>query len=205
MIIDYSTWRPRNRADLAGVHGVLRYVAHDYHKAISPAEMTQLHKWGIATGLVFEDAADRATSGKAGGAADGEFARTQAEILGVPHQALIWCAIDFDVPDYAPGSSDPMAKLGPLGDYLAAFGAAVHPYSMGAYGGYWLVSRALDAGLTSSAWQAAAWSGGQIDGRVLLYQPGVTLHGGNWDLDLMGAEDWGQFRAVTRWEFGPGA
>lgn len=205
MIIDYSTWRPGKHTDLAGVHGVLRYLSHDPRKAVTSTEMAQLHGWGVATALVFEDAADRAASGKAAGAADGQFAREQAAALDVPVRALIWCAVDFDVPDYAPSDSNAAAKLGPVGHYLAAFRAAVHPYGMGAYGGYWLVSRAIDAALTGPAWQTSAWSGGQIDKRVTLYQPGTSLHGGNWDLDLAGEEDWGQFRRETRWVFGPAA
>lgn len=205
MIIDYSFWRPDKRTDLGGVHGAIRYISHDARKAITEPEMTQLHKWGIATALVFEDQAARAEAGKAAGTADGEFARARAAELGVPPPALIWCAVDFDVPDYAPAETSPLHKLGPIADYLGAFRSAVHPYTAGAYGGYWLVSRALDAGIIDAAWQTSAWSGGQVETRIALYQPGVKLARGDWDIDLAGWRDWGQFRRETRWVFGPDA
>lgn len=193
MIIDYAWWRP-TPTQQAGVNGVLRYLSHDATKHVTAAELAELHGHGIGTGLVFEDAADRAGQGAAAGTADGQFCRDAMRGLGLPDGITAYAAVDFDIPDHAPASSDPRAKLGPVADYLAAFAKAAAPYLMGAYGGYWLVKRALDAHLTHRAWQTSAWSGGQIDQRICLYQPGVTLFDGNADLDLAGWRDWGQFR-----------
>lgn len=210
MIIDYSNWRPA-MADLAAVNGVIRYLSRDSAKHATGPELAELHQAGIATALVFEDGAERATGGAAAGWADGEFAATQAAALGVPRGRCLWTAVDFDVPDYDPASTDPLAKLGPVGAYLRAFAsaiadaAAVGPYEAGAYGGYWLVRRALDARLVRRAWQTVAWSGTHIEARCALFQPGVPLHGGQADLDLAGWRDWGQFRRDTVMLAGPQA
>lgn len=204
MIIDYSFWRPA-RDELAGVIDVIRYLSHDPAKHVTAAELAELHAWGIGTALVFEDTATRAEGGATFGTADGAFARDTMAALGVPVKRPCFAAVDFDVPDYAPTSRDPRAKLGPVGDYLEAFSRALGAYSMGAYGGYWLVSRALDAHLTAVAWQTVAWSGGNIDARIALFQPAITPPGMQADLDLAGHRDWGQFRRVTEWVTGAGA
>lgn len=197
MIIDYSFWRPAD-TDLHGVSGALRYLSHDAKKTTAAAELAVLHKAGVATGLVFEDAAERAAGGAAAGKADGEFCLTRAQALGVPAGRTIYTAADFDVPDYAKASTSPLAKLGPIGAYLTAFAAALAShYEAGAYGGYWLVSRALDAGLVRRGWQTVAWSGGHIDRRAALYQPGTKVFQGSADLDFAGWRDWGQWRRHT--------
>lgn len=193
MIIDYAWWHP-TEAQLSGVNGVVRYLAHDATKHVTPAELDELGRYGIGTALVFEDAAERAGEGAAAGTADGQFCRDAMRGLALPDGITVYAAVDFNTADHAPASSDPRAKLGPVADYLAAFARAVTPYLTGVYGGYWLVKRALDAHLTHRAWQTSAWSGGQIDPRICLYQPGITLFGGNADLDLAGWRDWGQFR-----------
>jgi hypothetical protein len=195
MIIDYSFWRP-TAGQLANVNGVIRYLADDLAKTVSADELAFLHAGGIGTALVFENAADRAASGASAGTADGEFVIGRAQALDVPHGRPIYAAVDYDIPDFAASSTDPIAKLGPVGEYLRSFGAVLLKggYELGVYGGYWLVSRVLDAGYARRAWQTAAWSGGQVDPRVCLYQPGVSVSDDNADLDLAGWRDWGQWR-----------
>lgn len=201
MIIDYADWRP-TAGQLAGVNGVLRYLSRDAAKHATAAELAALHGAGIGTGLVFEDTGNRAAQGGAAGTADGEFARQAAAALGVPAERPVYAAVDFDIPDYAPGSSDPRAKLGPVALYLEAFQHAARPYQLGAYGGYWLVSRVADAKLTRWLWQTVAWSGGNIDARITLFQPAITPPGMTADLDLAGHRDWGQFRHHAAWIVG---
>lgn len=201
MIIDYSFWRP-DAAELAGVNGVLRYLSGDAGKRVTPGELGELFGLGLGVGLVFEDTAGRAGQGGPAGHSDGQLARAQMRELGVPAGRPAYAAVDFDVPDYDPGSADARRKLGPVGDYLEAFRAAVSPYGMGVYGGYWLVKRALDASLARWAWQTTAWSGGQVDARIALFQPGIKPPGKDADLDLAGWRDWGQFRHAPAWYAG---
>lgn len=194
MIIDYSFWRPAVR-DLAGVNGAIRYIASDPAKCVAADELAYLWECHIGTGLVFEDAAERAAEGGSAGREDGQFVVSMARHLGVPPGRPVYAAVDFDVPDYAASSPNPALKLGPVGDYLRQFKIALGGmYEAGAYGGFWLVSRALNAQIVSRTWQTAAWSAGQIDHRICLYQPGTHLANGQADLNLAGWRDWGQFR-----------
>lgn len=204
MIIDYSFWRPA-AGQLAGVSGVVRYLSSDATKRIEPAELDMLFGAGVGVGLVFEDTANRAEQGANAGHADGLLAAEQMRGLGVPAGRPAYAAVDYDIPDYDPASTDPRRKLGPVGDYLEAFRTAVTPYAAGGYGGYWLVKRALDAGLIRWAWQTVAWSGGLVDHRTSLYQPGMQVPGMQADLDLAGTRDWGQFRRATSWYSGAAA
>lgn len=206
MIADYAFWRPANRGDLEGVHGVIRYLSHDPKKAVTAGELAELWHWGKATALVFEDAAQRAAEGRAAGAEDGKFCLNAVKQLAVPPGAEggfrpVYAPVDFDVPDYAPDSTSALLKLGPVGQYLVAFGKALEPaYGWGAYGGYWLVRRCWHAGLTRRLMQTVAWSPagpGGLFPHVSLYQPGTKILDGNADLDLAGVRDWGQFRRHT--------
>lgn len=197
MIIDYSFWRP-SPAELRNVNGVIRYLSHDQAKCVSLEELRTLHNFGIGTALVFEDTANRASTGYAAGEEDGKFTRALMSNLGVPRGRPVFIAVDFDIPDYAPTSNNPETKLGPVAHYLSGFDLALKDdYEIAVYGGYWLVSRALNADLVSRAWQTIAWSGDKVDPRVCLFQPGQKLAGGNADLDFAGWRDWGQFRHVS--------
>lgn len=197
MIVDYSFARPTPASlHSAGVTGVIRYISHDQAKYASVPELAALHSTGIATALVFEDAAERAATGATQGKADGEFAAAHAVALGLPAGRPVYAGVDFDIPDYAPGSTDAKAKLGPVAGYLEAFAAELvaKRYQLGVYGGYWCVSRAYDAGLSGWLWQTLAWSGGQIFQRARLYQPGPQIMSGEADINLAAVPDWGQWR-----------
>jgi hypothetical protein len=107
----------------------------------------------------------------------------------------VYFALDFDIPDYAPNSTDPKAKLGKVADYFAAINALHPSYKVGVYGGYYGVSRVMDAGLAEMGWQTVAWSGGQVYPRAVLLQPGTQLWNTNADIDLImhGSTDFGQW------------
>src|SRR5258708_1396578 len=203
MIIDYSTFRP-TIAELksAGVTAVGRYIGWDWRpgcdckgKNIDSAEANQLISSGISVFVSFEYEAAGAAKGGPQGTADGNLASEQLTALGAPVGMTVYFSVDFDIPDYAPGSTDPKAKLGPVADYFEAINA-LHPrYKVGVYGGYYAVSRAMGAGLAEMGWQTVAWSGGQVYSRAVLLQPATQLWGGNADVDLLlhGATDFGQW------------
>jgi len=96
----------------------------------------------------------------------------------------VYFALDFDIRDYALASRDPRAKLGPAAAYFDGIRAANPRYQVGVYGGYWAVSRVLDAGLASMGWQTVAWSGTPTrwDERAVLRQKlGTPLPGADLD------------------------
>ncbi len=174
MIIDYSTARPSMSVlKAAGVTAVGRYLGWDgqpgfgnIHKNITRAEAGHLLGAGMEIFLAFEYAKDAALQGHSQGSKDGHLATEQLHGLGAPRDMAAYFAVDFDIRDYAPSSSNPERKLGPVADYFAAIRALRPAYQVGGYGGYWAVSRLLDAGLIDLAWQASAWSPRNNDGSV---------------------------------------
>lgn len=195
--LDYSGGRPRGAAVRAAGYGfVVRYLENGLvsdRVNINAAEFADMRNNGVAVGLVWESQAQRATAGHDAGVADAQRAVRSAEAIGAAGWP-IYLAIDFDIPDYAPKSSDPRAKLGPCGDYLAGAASVLGRGRTGVYGGFYAVSRALDAGLVTFAWQTVAWSGGQTDPRIHLFQRvgTITVDGVACDVDEARKSDFGQ-------------
>jgi hypothetical protein len=184
--LDYSGGRPPAQAIRSAGYGfAMRYLDNGLGGSranLTGPECSTLRAAGIDVALVWERkllvGPDRATQGAPAGTADARAAQAQAVDVGLPDNPIYFC-VDFDIPDYAPGNADPRAKLGPVGDYLAAARDVVGQARMGVYGGYWAVSRALDAGLAEWAWQTLAWSGGKVDSRInLLQRLGIVTVGG---------------------------
>lgn len=185
-VVDYSLARPAPEQLKAwDVTAAMRYVGQDTsgRKNMTKAEVAALAAAGIRTGTVFEYTATQAARGTAQGGIDANLGLAQATDCGMPSWRPIYFAVDFDIPDYAPKSADPLAKLGPVGAYFAAAGAVLGVDRVGVYGGYYAVKRVLDARLASWGWQTLAWSGGQWDPRAVLRQTGATLDAGQLDAD----------------------
>lgn len=181
--LDYSAGRPSAaQIRAAGYSFVVRYLDNGLGSGrinINAAEFAELTAGGVAVALVWETQATRASAGQAAGAADAAAAKQAARDIGADGWP-IYLAVDFDTPDYAPKTSDPLAKLGPVGAYLQGARSVLPLERCGVYGSFYVVSRALDAGgLVSLAWQTLAWSGGQTDPRANLIQRlGTVLVGG---------------------------
>jgi hypothetical protein len=182
VLVDYSTSRPSiPLLKDAGVTAVGRYIGWDsvpgyrsIGKNITAAEAKIILQAGMSIFLAFEYAANAATHGATQGRLDGALASEQLSMLGAPDNMTVYFAVDFDLPDYAPTLTDipahAMSKLGPVGEYFAAITAGRPRYEIGVYGGYYAVSRLLNTGLATKAWQATAWSGGLLDPRTNIYQ-----------------------------------
>jgi hypothetical protein len=196
----------------AGVTSAGRYLGWDCEpgfgcigKNLSSEEADGLLAAGISIFLAFEYAADAAAQGKNQGTKDGQLALLQLSQLGAPPDMAVYFAVDFDIPDYAPHLADTpenaMAKLGPVGLYFQAINDLKYGYEIGVYGGYYAVRRVLDAKLAIKAWQSIAWSGGQLDPRVVLYQTaaGTPVLGADLDIRENGATvmNYGQWMPKT--------
>lgn len=228
MIVDYSLARP-TIAELraVGATGVIRYTGWDgqpgfqnTHKNLTVPELAELRAAGLNVGLTFEYAADAAGNGAPQGTADAGLADVQIGLLGminVTDKVGDFYAVDYDVPDFAPklpgGPASARAKLGPVAEYFDAAKAVAVDHEVCAYGGYWAVSRLLDAGIVRKAWQTLAWSDGTTvpagathtvvingrlwDTRAVLRQTGQTVLGGGLDVDVLEVQgaspDWGQW------------
>jgi hypothetical protein len=189
--LDYSAGYPVPAAIMAaGYRFVARYLDNGLgggRANLTAAEAAGLHAAGVAVALVWErkiiGQPDRVTLGRPAGVADAQAADAQAKACGLD-RLPIYFAIDFDIGDYAPAATSPRAKLGPAADYFDGVASVLAHNRIGVYGGYYAVSRVLDAGLASWAWQTVAWSGGQIDPRIHLYQRAATVNIGGVDCDV---------------------
>lgn len=184
--LDYSAGRPLGAAVYAaGYRFVARYLANGLSGRfdLTAAEVADMRSHLVDVVMVWEMQANRATAGRAAGVADATAAAMQARAVGLDGWP-IYFAVDFDIPDYSPAATSPRAKLGPVGDYLDGAASVLGHARTGVYGGYWAVSRALDAGLAAWGWQTAAWSGGHVDPRIHLFQRIGAVRVGGVDCDV---------------------
>lgn len=183
--IDYSFARPEPSAiTQAGYQFVCRYLASAAGKAITPSEAQSLQAAGLSLVLVFEDYASQALNGQAQGVADAKEALSQANALGFPADRPIYFAVDFDATP---------AQQAAIDAYLQGAASVIGADRVGVYGGYWVVKRCLDNGTAKWAWQTVAWSGGNIDPRIHIYQNGQSAFGGGADVDEAKQSDYGQW------------
>jgi hypothetical protein len=187
IVADFAWAKPTvAQLDSWGVVACGMYVSRDPGKNATAELVRQYASAGIKTFLFFEDAADGALGGEVQGRADAQLGKEQAAALGKPPWAPILPSADFDIKDYAPSSSDPVAKLGPVADYYRAWDEELGLAETGGYGGYWAVKRLAAAGLISVGVQTVAWSGGLVDtAHIAALQNARTLDNGNVDVELI--------------------
>jgi len=214
MIIDYSTARPPfSVLKEAGVTAAGRYIGWDgvpgfasIGKNLTRAEAGHLLAENIAIFVAFEYEATAALKGRDQGLKDGHLASEQLAALGAPAGMTVYFALDFDIGDFAPhlpaGTASARAKLGPAAAYFDGIHAAKPAYAVGAYGGYWAISRLFDAGLIAMGWQTVAWSGDGKGGTlwdkraVIRQEPGRPVAGADLDtvrLNTASGPDFGQW------------
>lgn len=187
IVVDFAWNKPAvSQVEAWGAAAVGMYLSRDPSKNATPQLVDAFAQAGIKTFLFFEDLADAPVRGYPQGKADAELAVTQAAALGKPPWAPIVVACDFDIPDYAPSSADPHAKLGPVADYFHAWNDVAGQAETAGYGGYWAITRLAAAGLTRVGVQTIAWSGGKVDTKdIAALQNGRMLDGGNVDVELV--------------------
>lgn len=169
--VDYAWGRPGGAALKAhGVTRVMRYLSLDPTKNLTRSEALDLAAHGVAVGVVWETTAQRALAGHAAGAGDAALALAQAHACGMPAGKPIYGAVDFDATP---------ANQTQIDEYFKGWNTVVPAARTGVYGGYWTVSRTMQAGLARFGWQTTAWSGGQWWTGALLQQRGgnVSING----------------------------
>src|SRR5258708_4756137 len=207
MLIDYSVLRPSMPLlKAAGVTAVGRYLGYDCEpgfncikKNLTLAEKNALLGAGIQIWLSFEYAADAALGGDLQGVRDGRLANSQLKNLGMASPGTaVYYAVDFDLQDFAPSLAETpanaRAKLGPVAGYFDGIHSMNFNHEVDGYGGYWAISRLLNAGLIKRGWQTIAWSGGKWDPRAVLRQELTQVFGGaDVNLHTAAAADFGQW------------
>jgi hypothetical protein len=173
----------------AGFGFAARYLSHDATKNLTKAEADALLSEGVAIVLVWEDTAQGALRGHAGGIADALAADLQARQCGLGG-AFIYFAADWDVS---------VAQQGLIDAYLDGCAGIIGRARTGLYGGYWPCSRARFAGKASKFWGTLAWSGGNWAtagfAPDVMQGAQVSIDGVSVDLDTGGADglDFGQW------------
>lgn len=185
--IDYAWGSPDiAKLKLAGVKFVCRYVSTPGNsKNITKGEVVRYKGAGIALVIVFETVANRALSGKAGGVQDAKSARNQLLNVGLPATTPVYFAVDWDASE---------AQQPFINSYLKGAASVLGVNNVGVYGGYYVVSRSLSAGVCKYGWQTYAWSGGQWDknAHIQQYRNGQKLAGVSCDFDRNIKPDFGQ-------------
>ena len=164
--LDYAAARPGGAAiAAAGYSFVCRYLSSGGvglpGKLLIPAEADDLRAHGVDIVANWETTATRMLDGWDAGCYDAAAGLAQAVACGMPEGRPIYFSADWDA---KPG------QQAAINAYLQGAGSVLGTNAVGIYGGYWPVSRALDAGVARWAWQAQAWSGGYQDQRINILQ-----------------------------------
>lgn len=194
--LDYAGGRISGTAlKAAGISFVCRYLTDGGSglpgKQLVGTEFADLTANGIAVVFNWETTTDFTLGGAAQGTADATSALSYIRTLPGMQEAnpVVYFSADFDAtPD----------NQTPINAYLSAAAAVLGgPQFVGIYGGYWPLSRALDAGVCKYGWQTEAWSGGNIDSRINIMQRNglgyQTVGGVQCDINEAHTDDFGQF------------
>lgn len=197
--LDYAGGRIRGASLSAnGIYFVCRYLSSGGaslpYKQLSAEEFADLVANGIQVVFNWETTSTMMLGGQPQGVQDAQAALNYIQGLpGVPagYHPVVYFSADFDATP---------AQQTPINAYLqAAAGVLGGVEHVGIYGGYWPLSRALDAGVCKWAWQTEAWSGGNIDSRINIMQRNSlgyeTIDGVQCDIDEAHTTDIGAFVA----------
>ncbi|WP_433659397.1 glycoside hydrolase domain-containing protein [Nocardia sp. CA-128927] len=164
--LDYAAARPGGAAiRAAGFDFVVRYLSDGGvtlpGKLLTPAEADDLRAHGVSIAANWETTATRMLDGYGAGVVDARAGLAQVLRCGGRPDRPIYFSADFDV--------TPQDQQR-INTYLDGAATVLGRANVGIYGGYWSVSRALDAGSASWAWQTDAWSGGNVETRRNMHQ-----------------------------------
>lgn len=186
--VDYADARPSpSGLAAAGKHFVVRYGGPGRDsKQLHAAELTAL----LAAGLNVVANAEGSAGGLKGAAAGRVWAASALAdftALGMPEHRPIYFSADWDV--------QPSEYAGVDAALRAAADALGGVARVGIYGGYNIVAHCVGAGTARWFWQTYAWSGGRWHpaAHIQQYRNGVTVAGGDCDLDRAMAADYGQW------------
>jgi hypothetical protein len=163
-----------------GAHFVARYFSTDASKNLRASEVAAYSAAGIATVVVWETTAGRATAGRTAGVADARVAEQQRKAVGLPGDMVIHFAVDTDTSWSAAAA------------YMAGVASVIGQGRTGVYGGYRVIEGAATAGYRY-LWQTIAWSNGLWSAHATIRQTGGTTLSGGADWDAATVPDFGQY------------
>ncbi|MFE9325205.1 glycoside hydrolase domain-containing protein [Nocardia sp. NPDC052278] len=192
--LDYAAGRPGGAAiRAAGFDFVVRYLSEGGPtlpgKQLTPAEADDLRANGISIVSNWETTAARMLDGYGAGIIDARAGLAQVLRCGGRSDRPIYFSADFD--------STPQDQVA-INAYLEGAATVLGPANVGIYGGFWSISRALDAGAAAWSWQTDAWSGTNVETRRNIHQTLRQVVVGGVICDVNEAEtiDFGQWDFV---------
>lgn len=192
--LDYAGGRPGASAiAAAGYDFVVRYLTDGGPnlpgKQLTPAEADDLRAHGISIVSNWETTAARMLDGFGAGVTDARAGLAHVLRCGGRRDRPIYFSADFDA---TPQQQEP------INAYLDGAASVLGRENTGLYGGYWPITRALDAGTATWAWQTVAWSGGNLEPRRNILQTGrqVEINGVVCDVNVAETIDFGQWDFV---------
>lgn len=195
MGVDYAGGRPSPAALVAhGYSFACRYLSPGGPalpgKLLTPEEYIALTGAGVAVVANWETVSDRMRGGRDAGVSDAVNATAALIKVGHPLDRPVYFSADFDA---TPGDQVTIDA------YLGGVASVLGLERTGVYGGYWVVKRCLDNGTARWAWQATAWSGGQVDPRAHMLQhvAAVVVDGVECDVNEALQPDYGQHPTAT--------
>jgi len=190
--LDFAWSRP-SVADIlaAGYTFVCRYLSYDdTGKNLTKAEADSYLAAGIGVCSNWEYATQAPLNGYGQGVRDATEGLKQHKACGGDSAAPIYFSVDFDVT---------LAQQPVVNEYLRGAASVLGLPRVGAYGGYYFIKRAFDAGVITYGWQTYAWSGGQWDPRVHVRQVlnGINVGGADCDRNEAQRDYFGQWFGTT--------
>lgn len=166
----------------------MRYIGlGSASKHLSVAEREALWAAGLSIVLLAEGATNRALDGEGAGRDDAADVLRHCRALDVPPHRPVYVAVDFDMT---------AAQWPRVAGYLDGFAAVLGRGRVGVYGGLRVVELAARDQRAVWFFQTYAWSHGEwfAHNHVEQYRNGVSLVGGDVDLDRALRVDFGQWR-----------
>lgn len=147
----------------AGMRFACRYLVPEKYawKRLTRSEAELITAAGMQILSVFETSASRPAGGAAAGLADGTAAYKEAQIICQPTGSAIYFAVDYDAQ---------LADYNAIEAYLRAAGEQIPGYAVGVYGSYAVIEEMARRGAAKHLWQTYAWSRGQKNQMVNVYQ-----------------------------------
>ncbi|WP_083975118.1 glycoside hydrolase domain-containing protein [Kitasatospora mediocidica] len=186
-------WAQPSISDIksTGATFVARYFSPDSTKNLTAAEVRDYPANGLSVVVVFESSSNRMLGGSAAGVADAQAAELQRRAVGLPDDAVIYFACDFDVQG---------SQFNAVNSYMRGVNSVIGLGRSGFYGGYFAVENVAASPATASYfWQADAWSNGQWSSHANIRQDGGTALSGGADVDHSETADFGQYPRPTQY------
>lgn len=189
-VLDYSVGRPNAQSIKDhGYVGVTRYVSAEggINKDIYADEFHALRAVGLDVGFVYENSAAWMLGGYDDGRDAAKRFRDRLRRFGTDSEPVLYLAADWDAYEH---------QQFEINRCLDGAASVLGRMRVGIYGGFWPLSRAMQARKAIYGWQTVAWSGNNLyeEAHLLQNEYGIWIDGVNCDSNKVLDPNWGQIK-----------